>query len=254
MSDIWTEILAGLGKTVPDGGPEPAGDVPWDLYRDLAAACRERPTVIAQIGQSLDGRIATESGHSHYVNGPESLRHLHRLRAIADAVVVGATTAVLDNPRLTTRRVPGPNPVRVVIDPRGRVPASHALLTDPDAETLLVSGAARGGLPAHCSTLDSGGADGHMDPHLLLKALRARGLRTILVEGGGQTISRFLSEKLIDRLQVSVAPMIIGSGRPGLALAEIETLDAALRFEARTYPLGKDTLFDCRLSGSSSNS
>jgi riboflavin biosynthesis pyrimidine reductase len=96
--------------------------------------------------------------------------------------------------------------------------------------------------------LDATGPDGRVDPRLLLAALRARGLDTILIEGGGLTISRFLSEKLIDRLQVSVAPLIIGSGRPGLVLPEIEKLDAALRFEARTYPLGKDTLFDCRLS------
>ncbi|WP_193182514.1 RibD family protein [Nisaea sediminum] len=248
MSGIWREILAGLGKNTPEDTGVEAQDVPWELYRDLAAACADRPTVIAQIGQSLDGRIATESGHSHYVNGPESLDHLHRLRALADAVVVGATTAVLDNPRLTTRRVPGPNAVRVVIDTQGRVPASHALLTEPDAETLLVSGTRRGNLPEHCGMLDATGPDGRADPHLLLEALRGRGLSTILIEGGGQTISRFLSEKLIDRLQVSVAPMIIGSGRPGLVLPEIEKLDAALRFEARTYPLGKDTLFDCRLS------
>lgn len=248
MNGAWREILTGLGKTVPEGPGEDADGAPWEVYRDLADACAQRPTVIAQIGQSLDGRIATESGHSHYVNGPESLDHLHRLRAIADAVVVGATTAALDNPRLTTRRVPGPNAVRVVIDPRGRVPASHALLAEADAETLLVSETPRTGLPGHCSTLDGTGPDGRVDPHRLLQALRARGLSTILIEGGGQTISRFLSEKLIDRLQVSVAPMIIGSGRPGLVLPEIEHLDAALRFEARTYPLGKDTLFDCRLS------
>jgi riboflavin-specific deaminase-like protein len=248
MSGIWREILAGLGKSIPEDTGMDAQDVPWELYRDLAAACAERPTVIAQIGQSLDGRIATVSGHSHYVNGPESLDHLHRLRAIADAVVVGATTAVLDNPRLTTRRVPGPNAVRVVIDTQGRVPAGHALLTEPDAETLLVSGTSRSDLPAHCGMLDATGPDGRVDPRLLLAALRARGLDTILIEGGGLTISRFLSEKLIDRLQVSVAPLIIGSGRPGLVLPEIEKLDAALRFEARTYPLGKDTLFDCRLS------
>ncbi|WP_420405858.1 RibD family protein [Nisaea sp.] len=248
MSGIWREILAGLGKSIPEDTGVDADDVPWELYRDLAAACAGRPAVIAQVGQSLDGRIATESGHSHYVNGPESLDHLHRLRAIADAVVVGATTAFLDNPRLTTRRVPGPNPVRVVIDPHGRVPESHALLTEPDAETLLVTSVSRAGLRAHCSVLDTSGGDRRVVPRLLLSTLRARGLRTILIEGGGQTISGFLSEGLIDRLQVSVAPMIIGSGRPGLVLPAIESLDTALRFESRTYPLGKDTLFDCRFS------
>lgn len=247
MSRDWAEILAGLGKAVPpdEGKSE---HIPWNLYRDLARDCTARPIVIAQVGQSLDGRIATASGHSHYVNGPESLDHLHRLRAIADAVIVGATTAELDNPRLTTRRVPGPNPVRVVIDPNRRVPSNHALFTEADAETLIVADEPAGALPSHCGTVSVTGADGRLQPHLLLETLRERGLRTILIEGGGRTISGFLAAGLIDRLQVAIAPMIIGSGRPGLVLPEIETLDAALRFQTRTYALGADTLFDCRLS------
>lgn len=247
MSGEWRRILGQLGKGAGRDAPE-APDVPWELYRALADDCAACPRVIAQVGQSLDGRIATESGHSHYINGPESLDHLHRLRAIADAVIVGATTAVLDNPRLTTRRVAGPSPVRVLLDPKGRVPAGHAMLTEPDAETLIVTDRARPDLPAHCGTLDAIDADGRIAPGRLLDALRERGLRTILVEGGGQTISSFLTAGLVDRLHVAVAPMIIGSGRPGLILPEIERLDAALRFESRTWRLGADTLFDCRLS------
>tara|TARA_E500000318_G_scaffold27681_2_gene27875 strand:+ start:1744 stop:2496 length:753 start_codon:yes stop_codon:yes gene_type:complete len=250
MSSDWSSILALLGK---DSGTDHADapdsdDVPWMLYRELARDCMERPLVIAQIGQSLDGRIATASGHSHYINGSESLDHLHRLRAIADAVIVGASTAALDNPRLTTRRVTGPNPVRVVIDPNGRVPREHALLSEPDAETLLMGGRDEAGLPPHCTRLVAAGQSGKIEPGALLGQLRARSLRTILIEGGGETISRFLTAGLIDRLHIAVAPMLIGSGRPGLILPEIETLADARRFEARTYALGPDTLFDCRLS------
>ena len=80
------------------------------VYAPLIARMAAGPLTIAQVGQSLDGRIATESGHSHYINGEGGLDHLHRLRALADAVVVGATTVVLDDPRLTTRRVAGPEP------------------------------------------------------------------------------------------------------------------------------------------------
>lgn len=250
MSDDWSNILVQLGKDSRTGAQDARsdGDIPWQLYRDLAQECMKRPFVIAQIGQSLDGRIATVSGHSHYINGPESLDHLHRLRAIADAVIVGANTAVLDNPRLTTRRVPGPNPVRVVIDPKRRVPKDHALLTEPDAETLLVTGHDISELPLHCSALVQAGGPERVSPDILLDQLRSRGLRTILIEGGGNTISRFLSAGLIDRLHIAVAPMLIGSGRPGLVLPEIETLADARRFEARTYTLGGDTLFDCRLN------
>ncbi|MEO9901815.1 RibD family protein [Nisaea sp.] len=250
MNDEWSSILALLGKgngMVVADTPE-SGDVPWRLYRELARDCMKQPLVIAQIGQSLDGRIATANGHSHYINGPESLDHLHRLRAIADAVIVGASTAALDNPRLTTRRVPGPNPVRVVIDPNGRVPREHALLSEPDAETLLVTERDEEGLPPHCTRLAGTNQSGQIAPEALLDQLRARSLGTILIEGGGQTISRFMTAGLIDRLHIAVAPMLIGSGRPSLVLPEIGTLAEARRFEARTFALGQDTLFDCRLS------
>ena len=81
--------------------------------------------IVGQIGQSLDGRIATESGHSKYINGPAGLVHLHRLRALMDAVVVGVGTAIADDPQLTVRRVAGPQPARVVIDPKGRLGAER---------------------------------------------------------------------------------------------------------------------------------
>ena len=82
--------------------------------------------VVGQCGQSIDARIATASGHSHYINGAEGLAHLHRLRALVDAVVVGVGTALADDPQLTVRRVAGPNPARVVIDPNGRLAPTRA--------------------------------------------------------------------------------------------------------------------------------
>ena len=86
--------------------------------------------VVGQFGQSIDARIATASGHSHYINGADGLAHLHRLRALVDAVVVGVGTALADDPQLTVRRVAGPNPARVVIDPNGRLPPTARLLAD----------------------------------------------------------------------------------------------------------------------------
>src|SRR6187402_131582 len=96
--------------------------------------------VVGQIGQSLDGRIATESGHSKYINGPSGLTHLHRLRALVDAVVIGVGTAVADNPQLTVRRVSGPHPARVVIDPRGRLPPDARLLADDGVRRIVIVG------------------------------------------------------------------------------------------------------------------
>ena len=95
--------------------------------------------VVGQLGQSLDGRIATESGHSKYINGPAGLVHLHRLRALVDAVVVGVGTAIADDPQLTVRRVSGPQPARVVIDPKGRLGADARMFADNGVRRLLIT-------------------------------------------------------------------------------------------------------------------
>ncbi|HEV7823266.1 MAG TPA: RibD family protein, partial [Burkholderiales bacterium] len=85
--------------------------------------------VVGQIGQSLDGRIATASGHSRYINGPAGLCHLHRLRSLVDAVLVGVGTALADDPQLTVRHVAGPHPARVVLDPKGRLAGCAKVFT-----------------------------------------------------------------------------------------------------------------------------
>ncbi|MCI0510728.1 riboflavin-specific deaminase-like protein [Chromohalobacter marismortui] len=204
--------------------------------------------VMAQLGQSLDGRIATISGASHYVTGEASRVHLHRLRALVDAVVVGAGTACADDPQLTVRHAPGDNPVRVILDPNGRVPATSGVLQRGDAPTLHITRhpLPRAALGAHVESLTPAGAV-DLTPSALLETLAARGLRRVLVEGGGQTVSRFLADGQLDRLHVVVAPLLIGSGRPAISLAEIETLDAALRPPCRTFAMGDDTLFDLTL-------
>ncbi|WP_229755465.1 RibD family protein [Vreelandella lutescens] len=204
--------------------------------------------VIAQLGQSLDGRIATESGHSHYINGRESLVHLHRLRALADAVVVGAGTAAADNPQLTVRHVSGRHPTRVVLDPRGRVPSDMALFTSGEVDTLHITGpdaAPAASHAEHCVLPLN--ASGQFAPADVVELLAARGLKRVLVEGGGITISQFIEAQCVDRLHLMVAPLLIGSGRPGLQMTPIETLESALRPTMRSFRCGDDTLFDVEL-------
>jgi creatinine amidohydrolase len=230
--------------------------------------------VVGQLGQSLDGRIATASGHSHYINGPGDIRRLHAVRALADAVIVGAGTVAADDCRLTVRQVPGRNPVRVVLDPSARLSRDRAVFTDGAAPTLWVvgEGAVSEGAGAGAATSRDGGAEvdprgGHGDgahgvemvplreegeagfaPAAVLEALHRRGLRRVLVEGGGITVSRFLAAGALDRLHVSVAPLVIGSGRPGITLPEVATLDEALRPPVRHVRLGTDLVFDLELS------
>lgn len=229
---------------------------------DMALAARElielhlahalsRTHVVALLGQSLDGFIATREGHSRYINGEASLIHLHRLRALSDAIVIGVGTAVADAPRLTTRHVTGPDPVRVVIDPRGRLPAASGLLHDGAGPTLVV----RGGEGAPAETRLSGQATAlhlparaaRIDPRQVLDLLAARGLTRILVEGGGCTVGRFLEGELLDRLQLAVSPLILGGGRPALPVAPAARLELALRPPCRHYRLGDDILFDLAL-------
>ncbi|MCG6657528.1 RibD family protein [Halomonas campisalis] len=229
-----------------------ARDAVGDATRELLdclvplATHRER-LAVAQLGQSLDGRIATQSGHSHYINGLESRTHLHRLRALLDAVVVGAGTVVADDPLLTVRHVPGRQPVRVILDPRGRVPGHVRLLRDAAAPTLHLVGPDT--MPAtptgrHVTRLTLPLAGDGFSPAAVLEALAERGLPRVLIEGGGVTVSRFLEAGVLDRLHLLVAPLLIGSGRPGLTLAPIATLDDARRPRARTFRCGDDTLFD----------
>jgi riboflavin-specific deaminase-like protein len=205
--------------------------------------------VVGQLGQSLDGRVATQTGHSHYINGPAGLAHLHRLRALVDAVVIGIGTALADDPLLTVRRVSGPQPVRVVIDPAGRLPGSARLLAnDGVRRIILTASSVRQPLPQGIEIVELPRSGGQIAPSAILAALSEHGLRRILIEGGADTVSRFLAAGCLDRLHVVVAPIVLGSGRVGLTLAPIERADQALRPPMLVHRLDDEVLFDCDLS------
>lgn len=226
------------------------------LFGPLVAA-PGAPFAIGQLGQSLDGRIATPTGHSHYVNGRPAIVHLHRLRALVDAVVVGVGTVVADDPALTVRHVEGDNPARVVVDPRGRMPAGARLLADDGRRRLVVTRPdAAPALPRGVERIAlAPGPDGRIPPAAIVDALAARGLVRLLVEGGAATVSAFVEARGLHRLHVAVAPLLIGSGPTGLVLPPIDRLDDALRPRARCYALGEDVLWDLELAsaGGSAN-
>ncbi len=202
--------------------------------------------VLGRLAQSLDGRIATVSGVSRWIGGPEDIRHTHRLRAIFDTVIVGASTVATDDPQLTTRDVVGPSPVRVVLDAKRRLPAHHRVFQG-NARTLLACCDASCPAPGRAELLVvPRGRDG-IDLAALLAALAERGLRRVFVEGGGVTVSRFLAAGLLDRLHVTLAPLLLGAGVPAFALPEAATPADGLRFGWTVHPLGDDLLLDIPL-------
>jgi riboflavin-specific deaminase-like protein len=242
LDDTWPQVpLLFRARTTP----LPA---PWeDVFGPLRVGNIDDLVVIGQIGQSIDGRVATTTGQSHYINCPAGIAHLHRLRALVDAVVIGVQTVCADDPQLTTRRVRGPNPVRVVLDPHGRL-SPNARLLSGEVETILVTAQDNNCKLSGVEILSLPTTDGNMAPSAILAGLAKLGLRRVLVEGGANTVSRFLQARCLDRLHVVIAPLILGSGRPSFAFGAIDRLEEAMRPPVRTHQLDRDMLFDCDLS------
>jgi len=223
---------------------------PWEeRFGPLRKGAVDDLVTVGQFGQSLDGRVATETGHSHYINGPHGLAHLHRLRALVDAVLVGIGTALADDPQLTVRHVAGPNPARVVLDPRGRIASCARVFARDGAPRMVVTTQACGAaLPAGVESVVLPAKDGTIAPAAIVAALAERGFKRILIEGGSYTVSRFLMAGCLDRLHIVVAPIILGAGRGGVALPPVVSCEDALRPPMRLHRLDGEVLFDCDLS------
>ncbi len=207
--------------------------------------------VVAQLGQSLDGRIATPSGESKYINGEEALTHLHALRAHVDAVVVGVGTAIVDDPQLNVRRFAGKDPARVIIDPSGRLNPAVRCMAPCETPRIVIraTDAVEGQkLPEGVEEIRLSRHGRFVPPAEIVQALAERGLKRLLIEGGAATVSAFIDAGVVDRLHVLVAPMLLGSGKPGLVLDPITRLQDALQPKVDVYVLdSSDVLFDCQL-------
>jgi diaminohydroxyphosphoribosylaminopyrimidine deaminase/5-amino-6-(5-phosphoribosylamino)uracil reductase len=240
----WAAVLARRRDAAAPLAPSPLSE----LYGPLCDAGRDGSFAIGHLAQSLDGRIATNGGVSRWISGAPDLLHTHRLRALVDAVVVGVNTVLHDDPRLTVRRCAGANPVRVVIDPERRLDGSQHVFRDGAAPTLLLVAAdcaRQDDPPGNAAIVAVPRSGAELDPREIRRLLAQRGLRRLLIEGGGITVSRFLAAGALDRLQITLAPLLLGSGRPGIVLPEITDLRHGLRPRTRRFELGEDIMIEC---------
>lgn len=233
----------------PAGYPDFDESTMLDVY-DTIASSNE---VLAQLAQSEDGFIATRTGDAEFVSGQLDRRHLHQMRAAAGAVLVGAGTVSADNPQLTVRAVEGDNPVRVILDPRARVPHDSTVLHSPDAPTIWLVGVDAQPNPDvghHVRIVRLPKFDGaRIDPHTILSVIRQHGVDgSILIEGGGQTVSEFLTAGALDRLFLTRAPVLIGDGVPGIRFQGASVMADALRAPFRRYIFGEDVCTEYVLS------
>jgi diaminohydroxyphosphoribosylaminopyrimidine deaminase/5-amino-6-(5-phosphoribosylamino)uracil reductase len=192
---------------------------PWAKH-----VTRGLPYLSLKLALSLDGRIATRSGASKWVTGPEARARVHALRAAHDAVAIGIGTALTDDPRLTVRDAPGSSPLRVVFDTKLRLPPHARLVeTATDVPTLVLcsvdaSASAEEALVTRGVEVlrAPSSAEGRIDPQAALRLLGARGVVTVMVEGGAELAGSILAGRLCDELHAFIAPSLLGPrGRPG---------------------------------------
>ncbi len=188
----------------------------------------EVPFSFVHIAQTIDGKIATASGKSKWIGNQENLVHAHRIRALVDAILVGANTFKLDKPRLDVRHVKGDNPIKIII-------ANSKLDLDclSIGETILFSNneIEYQSLPENTEAICIEQDGNTIITTDLLKVLKQKGIHSLLIEGGSQTIRKFIEDKSIDRIEFHIAPMIFGSGKSGIELSAIDNLEEGIHLQ-----------------------
>ena len=186
---------------------------------------KNKKLVIAQIGQSIDGRIALNNGNSHYINNPKSIIYLHCLRSISDAIIVGSNTIKKDDPLLTTRKIRGANPKRIIIDGSLSLNNKYKIFNDGNENIIFTK--SNKNIRLNNSTIIRL-KEKNFTKNFITQIKKLK-YKNILVEGGSKTISELINNKYIDILQFMIAPILIGSGINSLNLKEISNLNKAIR-------------------------
>jgi diaminohydroxyphosphoribosylaminopyrimidine deaminase / 5-amino-6-(5-phosphoribosylamino)uracil reductase len=254
---------------MPDPNPRVAGegiyrlrqagiDVDAGLLEDEARQLNEvyikyvttrMPFVIAKVGMTLDGKIATHTGESRWVTGEESRAMVHRLRNEVDAILVGSRTVMMDDPSLTTRLDEGKikDPIRVIVDGGQYLDAERRVFHLSSEAPTWVAVAEMRPIEGASEVIHCPGGNGGVDMRALMQELAAREITSVLIEGGGTTHATAFEAGVVDKVMFFVAPKIIG-GRDAVTAVEgegVARMDDAIRLERMTArPVGEDLLIE----------
>jgi diaminohydroxyphosphoribosylaminopyrimidine deaminase/5-amino-6-(5-phosphoribosylamino)uracil reductase len=216
------EKLVGAGIRVDVGCREAEARkliAPWSKFVTTGL-----PYVTLKLGLSLDGRIASRTGSSKWVTGPEARARVHLLRAHHDAVVIGIGTALADDPRLTVRDAPGQSPLRIIFDTKLRLPLSGRLVQSAREVPTWVICTTDAPSSAEGQLTERGvevlrappSAEGRIDPIAALRMMASRGIVAAMIEGGAELAGSVLAGAAVDELHAFIAPILLGPrGRPG---------------------------------------
>jgi diaminohydroxyphosphoribosylaminopyrimidine deaminase/5-amino-6-(5-phosphoribosylamino)uracil reductase len=214
------------------------------------------PFVTLKYAQTIDGRIATATGHSQWISSEPSRRFAHALRAEHDAVLVGVDTVIHDDPELTARLARGRNPVRIIVDSKLRIPQDATVLNNQKEATTLIAVTSQSSEKKRSYFNERGietvvideDSEGRVDLGKLLIAMGKRGISSVLVEGGANIITSFVKEGLPDRIVIITAPKILGKGIEAVGDLGIKSIDDSIQcVPRRVIKKGDDVITDLRV-------
>ena len=213
------------------------------------------PLVTLKFAQTLDGRIATATGHSRWISSEKFQCLAHKLRAANDAIMVGVDTVLVDNPQLTVRLVKGSSPVRIVLDSKLRIPHDAQILGNQELARTIIATTTPADKTKFSGLFEAGievlaipeNEEGNVDLKVLLGMLGKRNISSVLVEGGGGVITSMLRQNLVDKMVVAVAPRIMGRGVEAVGELNIGEVNQAIKLNfVKTYRLGEDLVIEAR--------
>ncbi|MGN1362140.1 MAG: 2,5-diamino-6-(ribosylamino)-4(3H)-pyrimidinone 5'-phosphate reductase [Methanobrevibacter sp.] len=220
-----------------------------------------KPYVILNAAMTLDGKIATKTGSSE-ISCKEDLIRVHKLRYEVDGIMVGINTVIEDNPKLTVSKIPAKkedNPIRIVVDSKGRTPINYRILNDMAPTIIAVADEYAKSenvkeLSEYADIFSSGKK--HVDLVKLMDYLYKKGIKTLMLEGGSTLNFSMIKEGLIDEIRICIAPMVVG-GKNAKTLFDGEGfnyMEDSVKLELKdSYNMGTDLILEYKVLNSKSN-